>query len=53
MRTPVGALVCAAIALLPRLGAAQVQNAPTSVATGIRIACFSPQRVFADSSDGT
>jgi Skp family chaperone for outer membrane proteins len=52
MRTPIGALVFAAIWLLPRLGAAQVQNSPPSVAAGIRVACFSPQRAFADSSDG-
>src|SRR5262249_39398943 len=52
MRTPIGALVFAAIWLLPRPGEAQVQNSPASLATGIRVACFSPQRAFADSSDG-
>jgi outer membrane protein len=52
MRMPIGALVFATIWLLPRLGAAQVQNSPASVATGMRVACFSPQRAFADSSDG-
>ena len=41
----------AMVALLPSASSAQVQN-PPSVMTGIRVACFSPQRAFSESAEG-
>ena len=50
MKTLIG--IMAMVAIFPSASAAQVQNPQPSVMTGIRMACFSPQRAFSESAEG-